>query len=209
MELIKINNDGKITARELYEFLYSDLNNFTRWSKTNIENDDFYTEGVDWQGYFIMKNGNEAREYSLTIDFAKHLCMLSRTERGKEARNYFVECEKRSTKPMCMEDMMIAQLQSMKEVRLQIEQNAAGLIDANNNIKRLESKITTIPTEYFTIAGYASLRGVKVDISKANLLGRRGAKLSRQHGIDIGKVSDSKFGQVNTYHLDILKELFA
>lgn len=113
-----------------------------------------------------------------------------------------------NVKTMCMEDVMIAQLQGMKDVRLQLEQNSAGLVDANNNIKRLEAKITNIPVEYFTIAGYASLRGIKVDTSRANLLGRQGVKLSRQYAVHIGKVSDAKYGQVNTYHLDILKQIF-
>lgn len=93
-ELIKIDTDGRLTARELYEFLELAPSQFARWTKTNIDQNEFYSEGIDWQGFDTMSSGNETREYLLTIDFAKHLCMLSRSARGKQARNYFIEVEK-------------------------------------------------------------------------------------------------------------------
>ena len=49
---------------------------------------------------------------------------------------------------------------------------------------------------------------MNVDTSKANMLGRKATKLSREYGYDIDKVTDSRFGKVNSYHLDILKEVF-
>ena len=81
-ELIKIDTDGKITARDLYEFLQLAPSQFSRWAKTNIEDNPFYSEGTDWWGFDIVSNGNGTKDYRLTIDFAKHLCMLSRSERG-------------------------------------------------------------------------------------------------------------------------------
>jgi len=35
------------------------------------------------------------KEYLLSIDMAKELSMLERNEKGKQARIYFIECEKR------------------------------------------------------------------------------------------------------------------
>lgn len=77
-----------------------------------------------------------------------------------------------------------------------------------NDIKRLEAKVTTHNDDYFTIAGYASLRGLNVDVNKANMLGRKASKLSREYGYEISKAKDTRFGTVNTYHVDILKETF-
>jgi len=203
-ELIKIDQDGRITARELYEFLQLEKSNYSRWAKTNIEQDEFYTEGIDWVGFFVMKNGNETKDYRLTIDFAKHLCMLSRSDRGKQARNYFVEAEKRLkavTAPACIEDVMIAQLQSMKQVREQLTQHDTA-------IKHISAKLETIPEQYYSIAGFASLRGAKIDLSKAGIMGRMASKISHELGIDIGKAYDPRFGTVNTYHVDVLNEVF-
>lgn len=104
-------------------------------------------------------------------------------------------------KPTLIEDVLIAQLEAMKEVKLkQAEQE--------ESIKQLAAKIETHPKDFFSIAGYASLCGFRIDISKANLLGRKATKLSRNYGVEMGKVKDPRFGQVNTYHLDILKEVF-
>lgn len=77
-----------------------------------------------------------------------------------------------------------------------------------DNIKRLEVKVTTHNDDYFTVAGYASLRRLNVDINKASMLGRKASKLSREYGYDIGKAKDTRYGTVNTYHVDILKEVF-
>lgn len=146
----------------------------------------------------------ERDDYRLTIDFAKKLCMVSKSTKGEQARDYFIEAEKRLkalSAPTCIEDMMIAQLLSMKELRLkQLEQG--------EQIRQLAAKIATSPAEYYTIAGYASLRGIKVDVSKASLLGRKAAKLSVEYGYHVGKTHDPRFGQVNTYHLDALNEVF-
>lgn len=120
----------------------------------------------------------------------------------------FEEMEKQLN-PQSIEDVLIIQLQSMKELRLKQAQHEENLKQQEESIKLLRAKIETHPTDYFSIAGYASLRGVKVDVNVANLLGRKAAELSREYGIEMGKVTDPRFGQVNTYHLDILKEVFA
>lgn len=57
------------------------------------------------------------------------------------------------------------------------------LTAVEDNIKHLEAKVTTHNDDYFTVAGYASLRGLNVDISKANMLGRKASKLSRSMSI--------------------------
>lgn len=105
------------------------------------------------------------------------------------------------SKPTTIEDVLIASLQSMKDIKVKQAQH-------DDDIKLLKAKMETHSEDFFTVAGYASLRGFKVDISRANLLGRKAAKLSRDYSVEMGKATDPRFGQVNTYHLDILKEAF-
>ena len=154
-----------------------------------------------------MTNGNETKDYHITIDFAKHLCMLSRSERGKQARNYFIEIEKRYEKqntsleitdPL---DLIIAQATVMKEIRK--VQNEQG-----KEIKQLAAKIETRQTEYYTVAGYANLRGLKVDIKKAGILGKKATKISKDLSYNVGRTHDPRFGYVNTYHIEVLFEIF-
>lgn len=96
-ELIRITEvEGKksVSAREIYSFLELSPLQFVRWSKKNITENEFAEKGQDYQGYNFMLQGNEMVDYALSIDFAKKLCMLARTEKGEEARRYFIECEK-------------------------------------------------------------------------------------------------------------------
>lgn len=94
-----------------------------------------------------------------------------------------------------------------EQARVMLE-HSRRLAAIEDKVNTLETKIETRPADYYTVAGYASLRGVKVDVSKANMLGRRAAKLSRLNDYEIGKTQDARYGSVNTYHQDILKTVF-
>lgn len=99
-ELIKIKTNDKgtkaVSAKELYEFLGMNSAVFARWAKKNIEENPFAFENTDWAMLNIMlSNGNPAKDYSLTVDFAKRLAMMARTEKGEQARQYFISCEKK------------------------------------------------------------------------------------------------------------------
>ncbi len=125
-QLIAIDDNGKITAKELYEFLELDKSNYSRWTKANIDENEFYEEGKDWKGFFTMTNGNSSMDYELTIDFSKHLCMLSRSAKGKIARDYFIEAEKQllKPKPLTMIEVLEIALESEKKA-LALQQQAA------------------------------------------------------------------------------------
>lgn len=98
-ELIKITeSNGKkaVNARDLHEFLES-KQDFSTWIKNRIEKYDF-VENID---YVLLHNsveqvsGTKHRiDYVLSIDAAKELSMVEGNEKGKQARRYFIECEK-------------------------------------------------------------------------------------------------------------------
>lgn len=113
-ELIQVTDSGTITARELYDFLELDPKNYSRWAKTNIEENEFAEENSDYW-VFVMKEenpqgGRPSINYHLTIAFAKKLCMLSKSERGEQARNYFIEVEKRFKGAQSLPQLTPAQL---------------------------------------------------------------------------------------------------
>lgn len=104
-------------------------------------------------------------------------------------------------KHLSIEDIVIASLQSMKEIKIRM-----ALQDEAINM--LKTKIEICSTDYFTIAGYASIRGINVDISQVNCLEQKVMKLSQDYGITTGKITDPDLGDINTYRLYILGEVF-
>lgn len=91
------------------------------------------------------------------------------------------------------------QEQFNQQVREQLEVTAERLDE-------IEAKITSIDESYYTVSGFCALHGIYCPVDKARKWGYTATKLSNQKGIIIGKAYDEKYGQVNTYHQEILQE---
>lgn len=97
------NGKSVISARELYEFLEAKTD-FSDWAKRMFEFG--FIDGMDFTSILGKSTGGRPSiDYALTIDCAKEISMLQRSDKGKEARIYFIECEKRLMSPS--EDEMI------------------------------------------------------------------------------------------------------
>lgn len=114
-ELIKIttNEEGKqlVSARELYIGLGMNKAVWSRWYKTNIENNDFFKENIDWIEVQHHVEGNSTKDFAISIEFAKHITMMARTEKSHDYRNYLIECEKKIrevTRPQLPQDYLSA-----------------------------------------------------------------------------------------------------
>lgn len=93
--LLQVGEDGRVSAKNAYEFLQMHPRHFARWCKSNIVENEFAEDGVDYEGAPLMVNGNLTTDYRLSVPFAKKLCMLSKTPRGEQARDYFIAVEDR------------------------------------------------------------------------------------------------------------------
>lgn len=97
-ELIKISTNGEgkqlVSAKDLYEGLGLNKAVWSRWYQTNIQKNDFFKENDDWIGVQHDVEGNKTLDFAISLDFAKHIAMMARTEKSHEYRNYFLECEK-------------------------------------------------------------------------------------------------------------------
>ncbi|MBY6208786.1 MULTISPECIES: antA/AntB antirepressor family protein [Halomonas] len=89
-----------VNARELHAFLGVGRD-FTSWIKSRIAQYGF-AEGGDFVVLVAApQNGGAGNrgvrtEYHLSLDMAKELSMVERNEKGKQARRYFIECERRA-----------------------------------------------------------------------------------------------------------------
>ncbi|EDO8213554.1 antA/AntB antirepressor family protein [Campylobacter jejuni] len=97
---IQIYNDKTIgaeinsaNAREIFYYLNS-LQDYSNWIKNRINQYDFI-ENQDYIIELVYTKGRPRKEYYVTLDMAKELCMVENNEKGRQARRYFIECEKR------------------------------------------------------------------------------------------------------------------
>lgn len=92
-----IDENGMTTARKLYEFLGMDSRNYSRWVRNNISENEFAEENVDYWVFVIKEEnplgGRPTTDYRLTASFAKKLSMMAKSEKGEQARKYFVKVE--------------------------------------------------------------------------------------------------------------------
>ena len=139
--------------------------------------------------------GNETYDFALSIDFAKKLSMLARTETGEKIRKYFIDVEKKlkeSEKPLKTIDILELTIKNMREKQAELE---------------LKAKSITRP-EYYTIAGWASVQNIKVGLKLAALLGQRASMICKQKGYNIDETFDPRFGKVNVYPKEVLQHVF-
>lgn len=101
-ELIKIteqNGNRAVSATELHGFLEV-KSKFAEWINRRIEEYGFI-EGQDFSSFSEISEkpngGRPTTEYAISINMAKELSMVERNEKGKLARLYFIEMEKRAT----------------------------------------------------------------------------------------------------------------
>ena len=94
-ELIKINYTSDrptVSARDLHEFLEVGAD-YRHWFPRMCEYG--FTEGQDFRSFLTESTGGRpAQDAQLTIEMAKEICMLQHNEKGKIARQYFIQLEK-------------------------------------------------------------------------------------------------------------------
>ena len=96
-DLIKITTNDKgqqlVSARELHEFLEV-KKDFTDWFKYRVAQYGF-EENLDFTTILGKSTGGRpSKDFAIKIEMAKELSMVENSEKGKEARKYFIECEK-------------------------------------------------------------------------------------------------------------------
>jgi len=147
--------------------------------------------------------GNETYDFALSIDFAKKLSMLARTETGEKIRKYFIDVEKKlkeSEKPLKTIDILELTIKNMREQQAELD-------EIKSDVTELKAKSITRP-EYYTIAGWASVQNIKVGLKLAALLGQRASMICKQKGYNIDETFDPRFGKVNVYPKEVLQHVF-
>jgi phage anti-repressor protein len=99
--VVNTNGEQTIDARSLHKFLENG-DTFSHWIKDRIEqydfkeNGDYFDRGISPYQTSVRGGDRRSREYALAVGMAKELCMVERNAKGKQARLYFLECERRA-----------------------------------------------------------------------------------------------------------------
>lgn len=162
-QLIKVTVKGDqqlVSARELHNKLEVKTR-FSLWTKQNFKH---FREGVDFTSVVtttLVNNGAERKlqDYALTIEMAKHLAMMSGTEKGYQVRDYFIKVEQAWNSPEMV----------MKRA-LEIADAKVKALETENAVMR--------PKALFADA---------VSVSETSILVGELAKLLKQNGVEIGQ----------------------
>ena len=170
-ELLKINYEAEqptVSARDLHEALEV-KSNFTTWFNRMCEYG--FREKIDFKTCFPKMEseshgGQNMIDHEISIDMAKQICMIQRSEKGKQYRQYFIDLERAWNTP----EQIFARALKMADQKIEkLKETNAGLLE---DVERMR------PKEIFADAVKASTSSI--------LIGDL-AKLLRQNGVDIGQ----------------------
>ena len=162
------NEQPTISARELHEGLEV-KSNFTTWFARMCE---YGFEDSDYKKCFPnlesgCNGGQNMVDYQISVDMAKQICMIQRSEKGRLYRQYFIDLEKAWNTP----EQIFARALKMADREIEkLKSSNAILLEDNERMK---------PKEIFADA---------VSTSHTSILVGDLAKLICQNGVKIGQV---------------------
>ena len=141
-ELINVtlneNNEPIISARQLHKTLEVKTR-FSQWVEQNFK---MFKENEDFSSVVTTTQQNQyggtkkLQDYAVTIRMAEHLAMMSKTNKGHEVREYFIQVEKDFNSPEKI--MARALLMADKKIKLLENQNENLLIELEEATKNAD-----------------------------------------------------------------------
>lgn len=190
-DLIKIveNNGNKaVSARDLHAFLEIETP-ITKWIIRMFEYG--FEENKDWTKLSI---GNQLVDYALSIDCAKEISMIQRSDKGKQARQYFIECEKKLQKslPSTYKEALIA------------------LVAAEEEKEKLALQVENLDTALDSLLEWVSI----IKVSRHNKIKETAfdwrvlKQWSADMGYQIKKAESPRYGYQNLYHVNVFRKCY-
>ena len=163
MELIKIiEREGRqlVSGRELHEFLeirtkYKDW--FRRMVEYGFEEEIDFIRVAQKRATNNLKNPvTTVIDHAISIDMAKEISMIQRTEKGKIARQYFINCEKKlkAVKKLSPMELMELQFKVLKEQKEKITQ-------VENRVDKLEEDMPLLQIDCKEIQALVRKKGIE------------------------------------------------
>lgn len=197
-ELIQVTTNGQgqqvVSARDLHEYLDLDKSQISRWLKSNIVENKFLIENYDYEGFDIYVEGNLIKDYFLSINCAKRISMMSKSKKGEEIRNYFIECER-----LAKSQLPTTYIDALKALVASEEAKEKALLEVGNLNTVLDNLL-----DWVSIIKIAQFNKV----SEKHFDWRRLKNKSNELGFAIKKAESPRYGYQNLYHITVFKACY-
>ena len=196
-ELIPIQYESEkptVSGRELHALLELE----TRYNDWFLRMCEYgFQEGKDFCSILSKSSGGRpGTDHAVTIPMAKEICMLQRTAKGKQCREYFISCEEAWNSP---DKIMERALQIAHRRALEAERRIFGLLEEKETLEiALNESI-----QFYTVAKYNGAFKKGWSLAQCQLLGKQLSAYCHARAIQIRKceTNDERFGTVNSYPL--------
>lgn len=162
-----------------------------------------FIEGRDFYSFLSKTNtgGRPSTDHQISINMAKQLCMIQRTEIGRKFREYFISVEEAWNSPgkIMERALQIAHKQALEDRKriMQLEEDKENLqISLNQSL------------HYYTVAKYNKEFHKKWNLQECKQIGKALTIFCQNRAIRIKKceTNDERFGTVNSYPLAVWKD---
>ena len=197
-DLININyeNDSPtVLGRDLHEALEVKTP-YDKWFPRMCEYG--FVDGKSYGTFLSDRSdglpGKPRADHLLTVPMAKELCMLQRSEKGKQFREYFISIEEAWNSP---DKIMERALQIAHQRAKEAERRIFALAEENET---LEIALNT-SLQFFTVAKYNKTFKKGWSLPRCQAVGKGLSAYCRSRAIEIRKceTNDERFGAVNSY----------
>ena len=199
-EMITIQYESEkptVSGRELHALLEIG-SEYAKWFDRMCEYG--FSEGKDYSSFLTNRSdglpGKPKTDHAVTIPMAKELCMLQRTAKGKQCREYFISCEEAWNSP---DKIMERALQIAHRRAIEAERRIFGLLEEKETLEiALNESI-----RFFTVAKYNGMFKKGWTSAQCQFMGKQLSAYCHARAIQIRKceTNDERFGTVNSYPL--------
>ncbi len=196
-EMITIQYESEkpaVSGRELHALLEIETR-YNDWFPRMCEYG--FHEGKDFCPILSKSSGGRpGTDHAVTLPMAKELCMLQRTAKGKQCREYFISCEEAWNSP---DKIMERALQIAHQRAIEAERRIFGLLEEKETLEiALNESI-----QFYTVAKYNGAFKKGWTLAQCPLIGKQLSAYCHARAIQIRKceTNDERFGTVNSYPL--------
>lgn len=208
LELIKVttNDQGQklVSGRELHEVLEIGAR-YNDWIKRMIEygfteNEDYTT--LTQKRVTVQGNAITQVDHILTLEMAKHIAMVQRTEIGMKVRNYFIECEKVSQNPYANLSPELKAIFAIDNKQQELERQQKVI---DQRLTNIEENAKLEPGEYSLVAKRVSSRIRQIQEERGWITQAHRSELFKGLNGDILQITGVRHRtQLRQKHLDMV-----